>query len=130
MKLMGSHFRWFAVFVLLAASFGPGLHAGPSQDELLQRMERNLPAVMALKMSGKVGENNRALLQPRAALAPEERALVNAQNEDRIALYTLLAQRIESSVAAVQVKRAEDIRDRSPSGVWLQSEKGEWYRKQ
>jgi len=103
--------------------------AAPDREaRLVKQMEERLPALVKLKVSGKVGENNRALLEPREVLDRDARRLVAEENRDRMELYRLIAERTGAPLPNVQVKRAEDIRAGSPGGVWLQSPKGDWYR--
>jgi len=99
-----------------------------AEARLVEQMETRLPQLVKLKLAGKVGENNQALLEPRTVLDRDDRRLVADENRDRMALYRLIAERTGAPLPNVQVERAEDIRDSSPSGVWLQSPKGDWYR--
>ncbi len=103
--------------------------AQESESALISSMEQRLPSLMELKLAGKIGENNLALVEPRESLARDERRLVADENRDRLAQYGLIAARLGVTVAAVQQKRAEQIRENSPKGVWLQSPAGDWYRK-
>lgn len=84
---------------------------------------------MALKLDGAVGETNKGLIEPRGALEREQRRLVADENKDRLAHYKLIAEKLGLPVAAVQRKRAEQIREKSPKGVMLESETGIWYEK-
>ena len=122
----------FAFLCALAAVVPPvmaGDGGGPTESELLESMRERLPAIMELKLAGKVGETNRALLTPRGDLDRKQRQLVEAENGDRIAFYRKVAARLGVSLEAVQKKRAKQIREASPEGVWVQSAKGEWERK-
>mgnify|MGYP001053739053 CR=1 FL=1 len=101
----------------------------PSEGALIKSMKDRLPALMALKLDGAVGETNKGLIEPRGALEREQRRLVADENKDRLAHYKLIAEKLGLPVAAVQRKRAEQIREKSPKGVMLESETGIWYEK-
>jgi hypothetical protein len=113
------------------ALFAPSvLHAqSGEEDAIKQRMLSRVPQIDALKTSGKVGENNVGLLEQRSGLSREERELMNAENSDRRALYTLVAKRVGLTVSVVGQGRAEEIRNKSAKGVWLQAPDGKWYQK-
>lgn len=100
-----------------------------SLDQVKASMKANLPAVDKLKKAGKVGENNKAQLVPRADLTEKEKALVKAENKDRKAIYKALAERTKTALEAVQKVRAKQIRERSAAGLWLQDVDDHWYRK-
>jgi uncharacterized protein YdbL (DUF1318 family) len=91
------------------------------------RMVERLPQIDSLKASGALGESNRGFLEIRdgnsgTAVAAEE-------NRDREVVYAELARRTGTSADAVGRARAKQIANASASGVWLQRENGEWYRK-
>lgn len=120
--------RLFAGVGLALLAAGAAQAASEAEREILDRMEARLSEVMELKLSGKVGENNRALLEPLKTLERDARRLVAEQNRDRMAIYRMISERIGVPVDNVQATRAKDIRGKSPKGVWLQSPKGDWYR--
>jgi uncharacterized protein YdbL (DUF1318 family) len=122
-------FAFLAVFVLLAAQ--APLHAAKNtkaETALIESMEARLPELMKLKLSGKVGETNMGLLESREVLERDARRLVSEENRDRLAHYKIIADKLGVPVAAVQRKRAEQIRENSPRGVWIESKTGVWYR--
>jgi hypothetical protein len=96
---------------------------GAIKKSLLERVD----AIDKLKLSRKVGENNVGLLEQKAALSPEEAKLMNEENKDRRALYTILAKRLNVTMTVVGQGRAEEVRKKSASGVWLQDRTGSWY---
>ncbi|MGJ8653960.1 MAG: DUF1318 domain-containing protein [Opitutaceae bacterium] len=114
--------------VLSAVSFPAVSHAAPSEAQLLKSMEARLPALMELKLSGKVGENSKALVEARKKLEDSELKIVSEENADRMAHYHMLAERLSVPVLVVQKKRAEQIRSNSPRGIWIQSKTGAWSR--
>lgn len=119
-----------SLFALLLALAPFAAHA-QSDDEaaIKQRILERLDQVDALKIAGKVGENNKGLLEQRAMLTPDETRLMNAENADRRALYTLVAKRLGLTTTVVGQGRAEELRKNSANGVWLQDPDGDWYQK-
>ena len=103
-------------------------YANSNQASLIASMEQRLPALMELKLGGKVGETNMGLVEGRVVLEREERRLIADENRDRLANYKIIAEELGIPVAAVQRKRAEQIRNNSPRGVWIESKNGDWYR--
>jgi uncharacterized protein YdbL (DUF1318 family) len=99
-----------------------------TQAALVQSMEARLPELMELKLSGKVGETNMGLVEARVILERKQRRLLADENRDRLANYKIIANELGIPVAAVQWKRAEQIRKNSPKGVWIESKSGYWYR--
>ena len=101
-----------------------------SQDEaaLKQSIIERVSEIDSLKLSGKVGETNTGVLAQRGALSADKTALMNAENKDRRALYGILAKRLKLSIKVVGQGRAEEIRKKSASGVWLEDNNGKWYQ--
>jgi uncharacterized protein YdbL (DUF1318 family) len=118
----------FTLAVISLPVATPGLRA---QDlgAVKQRMAQRLPQVDALKDRGAVGENNRGSLEARGPLSGAENGTVSAENADRAAVYSALAQKTGSSADQVGRARAKKIAETSHAGVWLQDENGRWYRK-
>jgi uncharacterized protein YdbL (DUF1318 family) len=101
----------------------------PAQDRsVMERMRERLPQIDSLLTSQTVGEGNRGLLVARVDLSDAQKALVEAENSDRVAVYGVIARRTESTPEAVGRQRALQIRERAAEGVWLQDEEGNWYR--
>ena len=127
---MNALFRFFSLsFALCLACAGATSAFGQdTEDTIKARLLERVAAVDALKLSGKVGENNVGLLEQRAALAGAETTLMNAENSDRRALYTILAKKLGLTTTVVGQGRAEEVRKRSAPGVWLQERNGEWYQ--
>lgn len=131
MKSNISSYRVFGALclVLLFAGTHPlSAEAEATQEALVKSMEARLPVLMELKLSGKVGESNMGLVEARVVLEREQRRLLADENRDRLANYKLIADELGIPVAAVQRKRAEQIRKNSPRGVWIESKNGDWYR--
>lgn len=116
--------------VLAFASGAVATGAPKSRDALLSAMNERLPELMELKLSGKIGETNQALVEARTDLTDAEKRIVRDENTDRLAYYQGLAERLNVPVEAVQQKRAEQIRKDSPKNIWIQLPGGgEWSRK-
>lgn len=122
--------RIFPLFALLMA-FAPSFVVAQSEDEdaIKQRIIERVAEIDALKLAGKLGENNAGLLEQRAMLKPAETQLMNAENADRRALYTLVGQRLGLTSTVVGQGRADELRKKSAAGVWIQAANGTWSRK-
>lgn len=118
----------FAVCAVVLTTIPNFTSAQQTESSLITSMQKRLPALMDLKLAGKVGETNQALVEARGELDREERKLVSAENADRRAQYALIATRLQVPVQTLQVKRAEQIRENSPRGIWIQSKSGAWDR--
>ena len=118
----------FAFVALLAVVVATNLRAA-DLGAVKQRMAQRLPAIDALRDRGAVGEDNRGFLAARGALSAAENQTMADENSDRGAVYAALAQQTGSSADQVGRARAKQIAQGSKSGVWLQRENGEWYKK-
>jgi uncharacterized protein YdbL (DUF1318 family) len=115
--------------ILLAFSIlllGAPLASADSESELKARMSKRLPTVVALLKREAVGENNKATLTVRGALSASEKATVDAENTDRLAVYSLIASKAGTSATAVAQARAKQIRASAPAGTWVQLPDGSW----
>ena len=99
-----------------------------TETSIKQSLLRRVAVVDGLKLSGKVGENNRGTLTQRGLLSTDETRLMNGENRDRQDLYTILAIRLNLTVSVVGQGRAEELRKKSAPGVWLQDPEGNWYQ--
>ena len=118
---------YFAFLLALAPHFASAQSV--DEDAIKQRIIERVGQIDALKLEGKLGENNAGLLEQRAMLKPTETQLMNAENADRRALYTLVGQRLGLTATVVGQGRAEELRKKSASGVWIQAPDGSWSRK-
>ncbi len=117
--------------LLALIMIGIGFVPLPAQDRaIIERMQERLPVVDALLQQGLVGENNRGLLASRGELNDEQQDVVEAENEDRVTVYRLVAERTGQSVEEVAKQRALQIRQRAARGIWLQAVDGRWYQKE
>lgn len=93
------------------------------------RMAKRLGEVVSMKKSGAVGENNQGYLTVRGNLSGSQSASVKAENNDRKAVYGIIAAKTKSNVAEVGKTRAASIRKSAPKGTWLQLPSGHWQQK-
>lgn len=117
------------VFVAVALAFGVAAVQAQDLGALKARMEQRQGFVDALKDSKKVGENNRALLEPRAAISPDETRVMSDENADRSAVYAAIAAQTGVSPDQVARARAHKIAESSKPGVWIQAPDGSWFEK-
>ena len=105
-----------------------GTHfAGADEESVIKsRMSKRLPTILALAKRGAVGENKLGQLTPRGSLSAAEKATVNAENSDRVAVYALIAKKAGASPAAVGRQRAAQIRSSAAKGTWIQKTDGSW----
>lgn len=116
-------------FVTAALAFGT-VTAVQAQDPAVKaRMAQRQGSVDALKDAGKVGENNRGMLEPRGGLSPDESRTVSDENADRSAVYAAIAAKTGTSADQVGRARAQKIAEASKPGIWLQGEDGNWKQK-
>jgi len=92
------------------------------------RMDQRLRQIDQLKASGAIGENNRGFVEVRDG-GDDAASVVSAENVDRQAVYAAIAAKAGSSAEQVGRARARQIAAGSASGVWLQDESGNWYKK-
>jgi uncharacterized protein YdbL (DUF1318 family) len=103
--------------------------AAESATDIRRRMEQRLPAIDRLKTAEAIGENNRGLIEVRAAGQADATKVVAEENRDREAVYALIANETGATVASVARARAKQIAANSRAGVWVQDEGGAWKKK-
>jgi len=119
--------RVFALFATLCVVTATVFAA--SAADLRRQMAARLPAIDAMKTSEAVGENNRGLLEVRAAGKADAASLVAEENQDREAVYALIAKETGATPESVGHARAKQIAANSRPGVWVQDESGAWKKK-
>lgn len=120
------------IFLFVWISTLLGLTAAVAQEDqaaITGRIKARIAQVDELKLAQLTGENNQGFLEQRAQLSPEQTQLMNAENADRRALYNIIATRNGVTVGVVGAQRAEQIRNNSAAGIWLQAADGSWYKK-
>jgi len=112
---------------LLVAVFVVSVGAAWGQD-IKARMRDRLPAIVALKAAGVVGENNQGYL---TILKPptDKKALVDAENQDRKIIYQAIARKENTTPELVGRRRALQIAEKADSGAWIQKADGKWVQK-
>lgn len=108
------------LLLLLAAGLAP---AQGIKEQMLER----LPAITALKAQGLIGEDNRGFLAVRGQVG-DKGALVEAENNDRLAVYAAIAKQQNITPQLVGERRALKIAEIAVPGTWLQNSQGEWYK--
>ena len=114
---------------LASVLFGLPARAADDLGAVKQRMEQRLANVVALKQTGRVGENNRGLLQALEPVSDAEKALVEAENRDRQTVYAAIAKKVGGTAEAAGALRARQIADSAPAGTKIQDAKGKWTTK-
>jgi uncharacterized protein YdbL (DUF1318 family) len=97
-------------------------------DEIKARMIARLPVLKDLKAQGVIGENNQGYLEYRGAERPNKE-VVQAENQDRQAVYSAIAKQQGTTMELVGKQRAMQIAEKAGSGEWLQDASGKWYQK-
>ncbi len=92
------------------------------------RMKARIPAIIALKNQGVIGENSKGFLEFRGAAHPQEKLIV-AENADRKKVYLLIAKKQNVSPNLVGQRRAQQIMAKGKKGHWFQSKDGNWLKK-
>lgn len=97
-------------------------------QDIKDRMRARLPAIVALKSAGVVGENNQGYL---TVLKPptDKQALIEAENRDRRMIYEAIAKKQNTSPELVGRRRAMQIAGKADPGSWIQDAKGKWVKK-
>ncbi len=99
---------------------------GQTASELKQRMNDRLPAIIELKTTQTIGENNQAYLAILKEVTEAQAILVQEENADRRSVYTMLAKQINAPIDLVQKKRAAQLRDLASPGTKVQTPEGDW----
>ncbi len=118
----------FAILpVFILGILSTNVHSS-SAKAIKQRMIERLPVIKALKAKGIVGENNQGYLEFVGA-KKEQADVVNAENNDRKAVYGAIANQQGTTVDLVGKHRAIQIANKAHPGDWLQDANGKWYQK-
>ena len=123
--------NFFAIFLLILLSgICPATTVIFADDiqTIKVQMEKRLPFIVELKSKGIIGENNTGYLQYVQANRENEE-VVNAENEDRKKVYTIIAKKEGASIGQVSSRRALQISKKALKGDWLQDQNGKWYQK-
>ncbi len=120
---------WMTIMVIFAIT---ALLAGGSyaldMGAIKARMKDRLPEIKILKVNGIIGENNSGYLEYLGNEKPKA-DMVQAENQDRKAVYEAIAQQQGTTVPVVGKHRAAQIEQKADPGEWLQDANGRWYKK-
>jgi hypothetical protein len=119
---------FFVLFAAIACCSCIPLLNAAGATEAKARMRERVAAIDRLKIGEFIGENNRGFLDVRKA-DKEANAVVAAENQDRTIVFSEAAANAGSTADAFGRAFARQIAQASKPGVWLQNEKGEWYKK-
>lgn len=114
------------VTLLVTAFLCSTLYAQPA--DVKERMLARVPAINSLKDKGLVGENSSGFVEYRTDARPQQ-DLINAENQDRKAVYAAIAKKQNVDIGLVGQRRAKQIRDIGGAGHWFQKPDGSWYKK-
>ena len=92
-------------------------------------MKARLPIIVELKSQGIVGENLNGYLEFVGNSKVKE-DVVAAENDDRLKVYTAIANQAGTTPEVVGKRRAIQIAEKASPGEWLQDADGKWYQKQ
>lgn len=97
-------------------------------EDIKSKMIERLPVINALKNKGIIGENNSGYLE--FIKNKENQDVVNAENNDRRAVYSDIAKQNGTTIEVVGQQRAAQIGKKAIQGEWLQDSTGKWLRKE
>jgi uncharacterized protein len=97
-------------------------------QDIKARMQARLPAIVALKAAGVVGEDNQGYL---ATMKPagDKKNIIDAENQDRRVIYQAIAKKENTTADLVGRRRALQIAAKAERGTWIQDAKGHWVKK-
>ncbi len=116
------------VIAVIVAGFLCATGLAWAQDGVKDRMKERLPVIVDLKARGIVGENNQGYLEFLGGKRERE-DVVNAENQDRRAVYAGIAQKTGTTADLVGKRRALQIAEKAEPGESLQDQNGTWYKK-
>lgn len=117
----------FLFALLLLAPIGRAYADG--NGTVKARMAQRISQIDEMKKRGVVGENNRGMLEPREGASAADTDLIAAENKDREAAYSYLAEQNKTTADMVARARARQIAQSAVSGVWVQDGSGAWKKK-
>jgi len=104
------------------------LTGGALADSIKARMKQRLPTIVKLKAQGVVGETSTGYLAYVTAKKVKPN-IIEAENKDRKAVYSLIAKQQGVSIERVGMLRAAQIVQKANPGEFLQKPNGTWYKK-
>ncbi len=119
--------RLFCVGILVICSL-VFLTGGALADDVKMRMKNRLPDIVKLKSQGVVGENAKGYLA-HVTTNKTGQNIIDAENQDRKIVYSLIAKQQGVSLEKVETLRAAQIVKKANPGEFLQKPNGTWYKK-
>jgi uncharacterized protein YdbL (DUF1318 family) len=106
--------------------------AAPTEKELQERFKERFPQIAALKKAGTIGETYEGYLEvvDENAADKEVKTLVEQENEDRKALYKLIADKEGTTVEKVAERAAKRAFEKAKPGEYLKGSDGTWKKKE
>lgn len=98
-------------------------------DENQQRARGEFGIMKGLLDRQVAGLTNRAMLEARSAATDNDRLTIAEENAKRLKRFTEIAKSSGASVESVQKRQMAKLREKLPSGTWLQNENGTWTQK-
>lgn len=98
-------------------------------EDIKSRMIERLPVINALKNKGIIGENSSGYLEFVQG-NKENQDVVNAENNDRRAVYSDIAKQNGTTIEVVGQQRAAQIGKKAIRGEWLRDSTGKWIKKE
>ncbi|HIJ79830.1 MAG TPA: YdbL family protein [Deltaproteobacteria bacterium] len=118
----------FYLFLIVSFVLSAATQVLANANDIKARMQARLPEIGALKAQGLVGENYKGYLEFVSGTTAKVE-LVQAENDDRRAVYTAIAGQQKTTVELVGMRRAKQIAELAGPGTWLQDGGGRWYKK-
>lgn len=100
-----------------------------SHIDIIQRMDQRLDAIIKMKMTLLIGENNQAYLTVLKPVSEQQAAMVKNENEDRLKIYKILSQKENLPFEVVLERRTVKLHEQVAPGMMIQTESGEWVAK-
>ena len=119
-------FKILTVYLFTFLFFSTSAFADP---DLANRMKTRLPDVLAAKASGMIGEGMNGMLAIRGDSSAQIKNLVTAENQDRSALFKLMAKKTGGEVKDVAKMFAKKIASKAQKGHWFKNSSGNWVSK-
>jgi uncharacterized protein len=122
--------RIATLLIALIALAASNVMAAPSESDLRKRFEERYPALRELKQHGTIGETDEGYVEFVSSKSKDDdaAALVKDENDDRKALYRLIAEKEKTEPEVVAKRNAKRNFDRARDGEYLK-EGGKWKKK-
>ncbi|MBD3240017.1 MAG: DUF1318 domain-containing protein [Chitinivibrionales bacterium] len=124
--------RTLAALVLVCLASGAStLTQAQTRDEIRERMRERFPQLLRLKGQGVVGETYLGYVSPvdPEQVGDEAARLIANENEDRRALYGIIAEETGAAVEAVGKINARRIFNDADDDHYFKGPDGEWRQK-